>query len=159
MKLPKRILVVDDSKATLEIVRRSLEGFGYRHLSIKKTNYRLYPYAGIRIQDIDIQTELNRLDFKKEVTPVWIEPIVGIRNELVLKRWKFILNGDLGFLGSKDKISYMINFNTYFRISNLISVKAGWTDWDTNYEDNVKGEDLTLYIHLSGPSAAISFHF
>mgnify|MGYP000011737404 CR=1 FL=1 len=33
-----RILVVDDSKATLEIVRRSLEGFGYRHLSIKKTN-------------------------------------------------------------------------------------------------------------------------
>jgi len=33
-----RILVVDDSKATLEIVRRSLEGFGYRHLSIRKTN-------------------------------------------------------------------------------------------------------------------------
>lgn len=33
-----RILVVDDSKATLEIVRRSLEGFGYRHLSIKKTD-------------------------------------------------------------------------------------------------------------------------
>ncbi len=32
-----RILVVDDSKATLEIVRRSLEGFNYRSLSIKKT--------------------------------------------------------------------------------------------------------------------------
>lgn len=33
-----RILVVDDSKATLEIVRRSLEGFCYRNLSIRKTN-------------------------------------------------------------------------------------------------------------------------
>tara|TARA_Y100001956_G_C4128454_1_gene191854 strand:- start:3431 stop:4345 length:915 start_codon:yes stop_codon:yes gene_type:complete len=33
-----KILIVDDSKATLEIVRRALEAFGYRKLSIKKTN-------------------------------------------------------------------------------------------------------------------------
>lgn len=125
----------------------------------QKANYRLYPYAGIRLQDINIQTELNRSDIQKQVTPIWIEPIVGIRNELALKRWKFILNGDMGFKRSKDKISYMINFNTHFRISNLISVKAGWTDWDTNFKDNVKGEDLTLHIHLSGPSTAVSFHF
>lgn len=32
-----KILIVDDSKATLEIVRRALESFGYRKLSIKKT--------------------------------------------------------------------------------------------------------------------------
>ena len=33
-----KILIVDDSKATLEIVRRALEEFGYRRLSIQKTN-------------------------------------------------------------------------------------------------------------------------
>ncbi|WP_076590258.1 response regulator [Vibrio ostreicida] len=33
-----KILIVDDSKATLEIVRRALENFGYRRLSIKKTD-------------------------------------------------------------------------------------------------------------------------
>lgn len=33
-----KILIVDDSKATLEIVRRALEDFGYRRLSIQKTN-------------------------------------------------------------------------------------------------------------------------
>ncbi|WP_073602187.1 response regulator [Vibrio aerogenes] len=32
-----KILIVDDSLATLEIVRRSLACFGYRHLSIEKT--------------------------------------------------------------------------------------------------------------------------
>lgn len=32
-----KILIVDDSKATLEIVRRGLESFGYCRLSIKKT--------------------------------------------------------------------------------------------------------------------------
>lgn len=31
-----RILIIDDSKATLEIVRRSLERFGYRRLEIEK---------------------------------------------------------------------------------------------------------------------------
>ena len=33
-----RILIVDDSRATLEIVRRALEQFGYRNLSIRKAN-------------------------------------------------------------------------------------------------------------------------
>lgn len=33
-----KILIVDDSKATLEIVRKALLGFGYRRLSIEKTN-------------------------------------------------------------------------------------------------------------------------
>lgn len=33
-----KILIVDDSKATLEIVRRALDAFGYRKLSIRKTN-------------------------------------------------------------------------------------------------------------------------
>ncbi|MGF1752185.1 response regulator [Vibrio makurazakiensis] len=33
-----KILIVDDSKATLEIVRRALENFGYRRLSIEKTD-------------------------------------------------------------------------------------------------------------------------
>lgn len=32
-----KILIVDDSKATLEIVRRGLESFGYCRLSVKKT--------------------------------------------------------------------------------------------------------------------------
>jgi len=125
----------------------------------QKSNYHLYAYGGIRLQDINIQTELDRRDFQKEISPIWIEPIVGLRNELALERWKFILNGDLGFLGDTERISYMISFNASFRISNLISVKAGWTDWDTNYKGDVKGEDLTLYLHLSGPSTALTFHF
>lgn len=33
-----KILIVDDSKATLEIVRRALEAFGYRRLSIQKAD-------------------------------------------------------------------------------------------------------------------------
>ncbi|ASJ37241.1 response regulator [Vibrio vulnificus] len=36
-----KILIVDDSKATLEIVRKALLGFGYRRLSIEKTNCAL----------------------------------------------------------------------------------------------------------------------
>nr|WP_217273906.1 response regulator [Vibrio coralliilyticus] len=36
-----KILIVDDSKATLEIVRRALENFGYRRLSIQKTDSAL----------------------------------------------------------------------------------------------------------------------
>ncbi|MET1279892.1 response regulator [Vibrio navarrensis] len=33
-----KILIVDDSRATLEIVRKALQSFGYRRLSIEKTN-------------------------------------------------------------------------------------------------------------------------
>lgn len=122
-----------------------------------KLNYRLYPYAGIRMQDINVIADI--FENKASIKPFWIEPLIGFKNDLNLKRWQFVLNGDVGFFGSNKQFSSMINLNSYFRISNLVSVKAGWTHWYSRLNKNYLDENLKLEMNLSGPAAAVSFHF
>ena len=124
-----------------------------------KLNYSLHPYGGIRFQDVNLKMDVNINDKHTDVTPLWVDPILGIRNELAFKRWDFIVNGDFNIWDVHNRFAYMINFATYYRISNLISIKGGWTIWDINYKKNVSGEDLKLKLNLSGPATAITFHF
>lgn len=122
-------------------------------------NYKLYGYGGVRIHSVNVKSKLNGIDRKLKVTPLWSEPILGIKNDFSLKNWQFVLAGDVGHFNIDGKISYMINVCSYYRISNLLSVKAGWIDWDIKYKDSYKDEALKLKMHLSGPIAAIVFHF
>ena len=124
-----------------------------------KLNYRLQPYGGIRYQDVNLKVDIDIIEKHADVTPLWVEPILGVRNELALKRWDFILNGDFGVWDVKNEFSFMINFATHYRISNLISLKAGWTVWNINYKKNISDEDLKIKLNLAGPSTAITFHF
>jgi hypothetical protein len=125
----------------------------------EKFNYRLYGYGGIRIHSVNVISDLNFVQQPIQVTPVWIEPLLGIRNELALKRWLFVLQGDVGGFKIDGRISYMINAHGYYRISNLLSIKLGWCDWDMNYKDKHAQRDLKLRMHLSGPSTALTFNF
>ena len=124
-----------------------------------KVRYQLYPYAGIRFHNIKVITDLLAIEGRASLNPLWFEPLIGIKNNLSLKRWSIVLNGDFGFFGPNNQISNMINFSSDFRISNLISLKAGWTQWNVKMNRNYLGEPLKLKINLSGPSTAVSFHF
>lgn len=124
-----------------------------------KVNYKLYPYVGIRLNDVNVITDVFEKESIIKLKPFWVEPILGIKNDLNLKRWQFVLNGDMGFFGPNKRLSYMINCTSDFRISNLVSVKAGWTQWYVKLDKNYLGEPLKLKMNLSGPATAVTFHF
>lgn len=124
-----------------------------------KTNFNLYGYGGMRMHYVYVKSQLTGLDTQVKVEPLWVEPILGVRNELVLNRWQFIASGDIGSFNINDKFSYMVNFYAYYRLSNLLSVKVGWCGWDIKYNDKYSGEDLSLKMHLEGPASALTFHF
>jgi len=122
-------------------------------------NYRLYVYGGFRIHSVNVKSDLDHSGRSINVTPLWLEPILGMRNELAFKKWLFVVQGDVGSFYINRKISGMLNYYSYYRISNLLSVKVGWCTWDINYKNNYRSEDLKLKIHLSGPATALTFHF
>jgi len=131
----------------------------YSHNSrSQKSKFNLYGYGGVRFHQADIYSNVfgnKTLD----INPLWAEPIVGTKLGLRLKKWMFTLHADMGGLYINDSFSYMLNFNTSYRINQLLSIKIGWNDWDVNYKREFNGKDLFLRVHLSGPAASLAFHF
>lgn len=125
----------------------------------EKLRYELYAYGGVRVHFFKVYSDLDRIISKLDIRPVWTEPIVGIQNQLTLKNWFFIVQGDYGGYLVKSKGSVMINLLAYYRLSNLLSVKMGWTDWDIKHKGTFRGENLNVRVHLSGPSMGLNFHF
>ncbi len=136
---------------------------GYRLIkklsASEKFRYDLYTCGGIRLHSYSFSSELLNQGKSIKVAPGWLEPNIVLRNEFTLKHWLFVLQGDVGGFKIDGKISYMINTYAFYRISNLLSIKTGWSQWNMNYDKMYSGEDLVLKMRFGGPVAAISFHF
>lgn len=121
--------------------------------------YELYGYAGYRMHSAKIKSNLNTQINSIDINPYWGEPLFGVRNNIYLNRWLFTIQADMGGFYIDNKVSYMINLTANYRMSNLLSVKFGWTDWDIYNKEKFLNEDLVIKMHLSGPMVAIGFHF
>lgn len=125
----------------------------------EKLRYELYVYAGARIHFINLESDPGRIIEPLDISPMWTEPLIGIQNQLTMKNWMFIFTIDYGGYLMKEKGSFMINLLSYYKLSNFVSLKAGWTDWDIKHKEDYKGENLKIDVHLSGPSIGVGFHF
>lgn len=125
----------------------------------EKLRYELYGYAGLRSHFINLESDPDGISGKLDINHTWIEPLIGIQNQLTLKSWMFILTIDYGGYFVKEKGSFMINLLAYYKLSNLLALKAGWTDWDIKHKGDYKGENLKIKVHLSGPSIGVGFYF
>ena len=130
-----------------------------RAIQSTKGKYQLYGIAGTRLHNFYIKAGNNDIQTYLAISPLWIEPILGARNEILYSNWKFILQGDIGNFWINDKFSYQFNLHAYYRASNLLSLKIGWNSWYINYRDKFRKEDLLIKTHLAGPIASVSFHF
>ena len=120
---------------------------------------RIYGYTGMRIHYFELFSDLNRTTRSLDISKFWGEAVLGFNSNFSLKDWRFILKADIGSFYTGNNSSYMINFSCQYRISNLVSLKIGWTDWDVRYNDEIRGEKLSLNVHLSGPNTGVTFHF
>ena len=110
-------------------------------------------------QNINIESNLDNIGKTLRIKPLWIEPVLGIKNQVNFNYWRFIIQADMGSFGIDSKLSYQLNCHVFYRFSDLLSVKAGWNSWYSDYHDRFKNEDLVLKVHLAGPVAALVFNF
>ena len=143
------------------ILTRLLLGYSFYELENKSQTNRLkiYGYAGMRVHYFEIFSNLNLTTRSLDINKFWGEAILGIQTTFAMKDWLFWLQADVGSFYTGDNSSYMINVFCHYRISNLLSVKIGWTDWDKSYQGELRGEKLSLNVHLSGPNTGLIFHF
>lgn len=149
-----------DAKIHTDLLRFSIGyNFFHRPLFSNKALYQLYGYSGIRLHNFKVESNLDNLGKTLKVSPLLIEPILGLKNEIKLNYWQFVIQADMGSFAINDKVSYQLNLFVFYRISNLLSIKGGWNSWYVNYNDRFKNEDLLIKVHLAGPVAALVFNF
>jgi len=143
------------------ILTRLVLGYSFYDLENKSKTNRLtiYGYAGMRVHYFELFSKLNLTTRSLDITKFWGEAILGLQSSFALKDWLFWLQADIGSFYTGDNSSYMINIFCHYRISNLLSVKIGWTDWDVSYQGEILKEKLSLNVHLSGPNTGLTFHF
>ena len=143
------------------VLSRLFAGYSFYQVESKskKLQFKIYGFAGIRLHTITLTSNLGDYIERLNVSPVIVEPIVGIRLQMALKNWLFVLQSDIGGFYINTNLSSMSQLISYYRLSNLLSLKAGWMDWDINHQSVYLKDELKVKIHLSGPSAGLVFHF
>jgi hypothetical protein len=130
------------------LLTRLVAGYSVYEFENASNSLRLtvYGYTGLRAHYIELTSNLNRTTRNLDVNKFWWEVLFGLKNRLALDDWK------------GNSFSYMIQASCYYRLSNLLSIHLGWTDWDIRYRGDVKDEELKLNVHLSGPDMGLTFH-
>ena len=91
------------------------------------------------------------------MSPLIIEPIIGFRVPLNLRRWQIATQMDVGSFGLKKRWSYMLNVHASYRFSKLMAFRFGWTEF--NISKRSFFDNLTYKIHLRGPTLGLNFIF
>lgn len=140
---------------------RVIGGYNFYDTMIlnEKAKYNLYGYVGLRFHNFEIESSLDKVQRQLDIDPFWVEPILGVKNELLFNRWRFVAQADMGSFGVDRKMSYLLNFFTYYKLSNLLTFKLGWNTWYINYNDRYRNEKLKLKVHLAGPAGSLAFTF
>ena len=118
-------------------------------------SFVLDAYVGARYYavDVDIATPLaGHLKASRD----WTDPIVGLRTDWeITPRWSMLAEADVGGFDVGSKLAVWASASVRYRISHLISVEAGWTVLDCDFERRSFEWNLTL----SGPRVGLTFHF
>ncbi|MCK5774538.1 MAG: hypothetical protein KAH25_00085 [Bacteroidales bacterium] len=120
--------------------------------------YELYAYMGFRMHLEKIDSDLNTLINKIDISPFWMEPIIGINNQFAFKRWFFSFQGDFGGFFIDSKYSFQISSYAYYRIGKIISLKMGWNHLQLYQNGIFLRTDYRIKTILSGPTVGIAFH-
>ncbi len=121
--------------------------------------YELFAYGGLRTYVQKLHSELNGTSIELDITPVRVEPIIGLENQFTWKRWMLTLQGDYGSIVSRDRNSLQISAFAFYRMGGLTSIKFGWNHLYIDQTDVLLSQDYTVKLTLSGPSVGVAFHF
>ncbi len=124
-----------------------------------KFKYELFGYLGTRVHFHRIYSDLNNAINNLDISPRWVEPLMGIQNQFTFKRWLIVLQGDYGGFLVNSKYSDQISFFTYYRTGKVSSIKVGWNHLQLNHSGTFQKEDYKIKATFSGPSVGITFHF
>lgn len=136
---------------------------GYKIIDTQTENntfqYELIGYMGIRTHFHKIHSDLNSTINTLDISPWWIEPVLGIQNQFTWKRWFAVLQSDYGGYFVESKYSFQFTTYVYYRSGKATSLKLGWNHLHLVHSDSFLRQDYNIIASFSGPSIGLILHF
>jgi len=88
----------------------------------------------------------------------WVDPLVGTRLELRLGDWRMGTHVDVGGFGISSQFAFWAAASVEYMITSWFSTWLGWQHYQVLFEKTVSGEEQSLELLLTGPSAGMTFH-
>ena len=92
----------------------------------------------------------------------WWDLMIGTKARIFLSKSVLLgITGDIGGfgIGNSSKLSWDFTYANTFKVSNLISITAGYRTFKYNREDGEGDEKLETTVHAFGPLLGVSFVF
>lgn len=92
----------------------------------------------------------------------WWDLMLGVKSRIFLSESVLLgITGNIGGfgIGNSSKLSWDFTYANTFKVSNLISVTAGYRAFKYNREDGEGDERLETTVHAFGPMLGVSFVF
>jgi hypothetical protein len=139
---------------------RLILGFRALAVSSKEDHFRywLFPYIGVRAHFNWLTSDLNNVINRLDINPIFFVPVVGIQNQFIWKRWRILLQGDVGGISFPDNYTIHISNFYYYRSGRFISLKFGWNHIFMNHNGTFRNEEYKIRVTLSGPAFGLAFH-
>ena len=124
-----------------------------------KNNFKIdvIPYVGIRSVSIRLQSSIIDSAVIIDVSPNWINPVIGVYIPLLYKRFKYETQFDFGKSG--NNVSWNYSNRLRYRISKLVDVQLGWNVVRLDHNSLIGKEQFTSRMRLMGPTAGVGFRF
>lgn len=134
--------------------------FGYTLVEKIKPSgfgYQITPFIGSRYHNIKLKSDVFEGNEVLNVRFNWFEPVIGVLAPISYKRFQLELFMDMGY-ASQD-ISYFLNASINYRITKLVDIEFGWAHLTLTRQDEAASTQFNSRVILTGPAAAVGFHF
>jgi hypothetical protein len=113
------------------------------------------PLAGVRYNRFGVDAA-EHADFAAHYA--WLDPIVGVRDEFTLGRWRLGMHTDVGGFGVSSDLAFWASASVEYMIANWFSVWIGWQHYQVLFQRNSSTGPTSFEFVLTGPSAGFGFH-
>lgn len=117
--------------------------------------FAVSPLAGARYNRVSLGTG-ERTDVEGAYD--WVDALVGTRLELRLGDWRMGTHIDVGGFGITSEFAFWAAVNVEYMITSWFSTWLGWQHYQVLFENTINGEEQSLQLLLTGPSAGVTFH-
>ncbi len=98
-----------------------------------KKRIEIWPYVGCRYFHVSITNQQYSVIPEFDINRKWIDPLLGFIVQMMINRFTFLFENDLGGFGLGSDLTYWFQLSAEYKVAKFLAIKLGWIYLNINY--------------------------